>query len=123
MEKGKLRSLSIEIENGLLKIKSRINATEGITPTQSRPPVLCGDHHIAKLYIDYVHRRLHHAGAEATINECRTKYWISTRNTWPMGRVSRIYPGNDGVPRDTSSRRADKRRRASTTGQEDGGVS
>ncbi|XP_045495971.1 uncharacterized protein LOC123694550 [Colias croceus] len=77
MEKGKLRALSIEIEDGLLKIKSRISATEGITPTQSSPPVICGDHHIAKLYIEYVHRRLHHAGAEATINECRAKYWIT----------------------------------------------
>lgn len=76
-KKGKLRNLSIEIDSDVIRIKSRISAAANLSAAQQNPIVLCGDNHIARLYIEYVHRRLHHAGAEATINECRSKYWIT----------------------------------------------
>lgn len=76
IKSDKLRLLSLEKINGILSIKTRINAAYDVTEEQKRPPVLDGDHHATKLYIEYVHRRLHHAGVECTINECRAHYWI-----------------------------------------------
>lgn len=73
---SRLRPLAVEIVDGVIKLKTRIGATVGITEEAKSPIVIDGDHPTVKLYISYVHRKLHHASTEATINECRQHYWI-----------------------------------------------
>ena len=73
---SRLRTISVEIMNDVITLKTRIGKAQEITKEQMRPSVLDGNHYVTKLYIDYVHRQLHHAGVEATINECRQQYWI-----------------------------------------------
>ncbi|XP_075990323.1 uncharacterized protein LOC142985973 [Anticarsia gemmatalis] len=38
--------------------------------------VLDGNHPTVKLWVNSVHRQLHHAGVEATVNEYRQQYWV-----------------------------------------------
>lgn len=73
---SRLRPLATEIVNGVITLITRIDAAHNIDSSVKRPPVLDGDSHIARLYMEHVHRSLHHAGVEATINECRQHYWI-----------------------------------------------
>ncbi|KOB58252.1 RNase H and integrase-like protein, partial [Operophtera brumata] len=73
---SRLRPLAVELINGTITLKSRIGATRGITKQQKSPAVLDGNSTLAKLFIANVHRKLHHAGVEMTINECRQHYWI-----------------------------------------------
>ncbi|XP_073964374.1 uncharacterized protein [Choristoneura fumiferana] len=73
---SRLRPLSVELVNGVIVIKTRINAASDITEAQRRPPVLDANHPAVKLYIDFVHRQLAHSGVESTINECKQHYAI-----------------------------------------------
>ncbi|XP_049886664.1 uncharacterized protein LOC126381183 [Pectinophora gossypiella] len=73
---SRLRPIAVELVNGVIQLKSRINAATDITPQTRAPAVIDGDNHVTKLYVEYIHRRLHHASVEATINECRQYYWI-----------------------------------------------
>ncbi|GBP94294.1 hypothetical protein EVAR_99673_1 [Eumeta japonica] len=63
------------------------------------PPILSGDHHITRLYIEHTHRQLHHAGAEATINECRQRYYITRIRTVTRDNKA-VYsvPNKESVP-------------------------
>lgn len=82
----------MKLENGVLRVKTRINAAVDVNEERKRPAILDGDHHIATLYIDYVHRTLHHAGVESTINECRTRYWIIRLRTTARKVIHRCRP-------------------------------
>ncbi|GBP51145.1 hypothetical protein EVAR_33896_1 [Eumeta japonica] len=67
------------------------------------PPILSGDHHITRLYIEHTHRQLHHAGAEATINECRQRYYITRiRTVTRYNKAVYSVPNKESVPRLTS---------------------
>lgn len=73
---SRLKNLAIELVKGVLVIKSRIQKASDIPEYTKRPAVLDGRHPIARLYIDHVHRRLHHAGVETTLNEVKQRYWV-----------------------------------------------
>lgn len=73
---SRLRPLAVELKNGIITLKSRIGAATGITERQRSPAVLDGNTVFVKLFIDKIHRNLHHAGVETTINECRQHFWI-----------------------------------------------
>lgn len=73
---SRLRALSTVLVNGIIRIKSRVNAAAGVSETQKSPAVLDGNHRATKLWIEYTHRSLQHAGVETTVNECRQYYWI-----------------------------------------------
>ncbi|XP_022827044.1 uncharacterized protein LOC111356792 [Spodoptera litura] len=73
---SKLRQIPIELTDGIITIKSRISAAEGVGEYVKRPPVIDGDNKITQLYIEWTHRRLHHSGTETTINEIRQHYWV-----------------------------------------------
>ncbi|GBP93591.1 hypothetical protein EVAR_98435_1 [Eumeta japonica] len=75
-----------------MRIKTRIGRADGLTEMQKHPPILSGDHHITRLYIEHTHRQLHHAGAEATINECRQHYYITRLRTVTRGIIRRCIP-------------------------------
>ncbi|GBP84154.1 hypothetical protein EVAR_36670_1 [Eumeta japonica] len=69
------------MHDNIMRIKTRIGRADDLTEMQKHPPILSGDHHITRLYIEHTHRQLHHAGAEATINECRQRYYITRIRT------------------------------------------
>lgn len=73
---SKLRQFAVQLTDGVIVLKTRIGSVEEVPECTKSPPVLSGDDKIARLYIEYVHRQLHHSGVETTINECRQHYWI-----------------------------------------------
>lgn len=75
-KESRLHQLSVECVNGSLRLRSRIRAAENIKENVKSPLVVSGEHPTVKLWIKAVHRQLHHAGVEATINECRQQYWV-----------------------------------------------
>ena len=89
---SRLRSISVEIVNGAIVLKTRVGEATDVTESMKRPKILDGDHHIAKLYIEYTHRQLHHAGVEMTMNECRQHYWILRLRTMARMIVHRCLP-------------------------------
>ncbi|XP_072938854.1 uncharacterized protein [Epargyreus clarus] len=73
---SRLHRLSVKYENGALRLRSRIEAIEAVTNEVKNPMVLDGDHPTVKLWIHSIHRQMHHSGVEATVNECRQRYWV-----------------------------------------------
>ncbi|XP_073960633.1 uncharacterized protein [Choristoneura fumiferana] len=74
---SRLHRLSLIIDqHGILRLRSRIAAAADIEQEMYLPAVLDGDHHYCRLYIDWIHRRLHHSGVESVVNEVRQRYWI-----------------------------------------------
>lgn len=73
---SRLRQLSVVYTDGRLTLRSRIDATAQITENVKSPMIIDGDHPTVKLWIKNVHVQLHHAGVEATVNECRQQYWV-----------------------------------------------
>ncbi|XP_028042657.1 uncharacterized protein LOC114252372, partial [Bombyx mandarina] len=72
---SRLRNLSVTYADGILKINGRIGNIEGADVITS-PLVLDGSRRETRLMIDFIHRKMHHAGTEATIAECRQSYWV-----------------------------------------------
>ncbi|CAH2090792.1 unnamed protein product [Euphydryas editha] len=73
---SRLRLLSTTFVDGIIRVKSRVNAAAGVTESQKSPAVIDGDHRATRLYIEYTHRSLQHAGVETVVNECRQHYWV-----------------------------------------------
>lgn len=72
-----LRELSVfEDREGVLRLKSRIDAAMELPEERRQPPVLHGDHAYTRLYITWVHRKNHHAGTETVVNEIRSHLWV-----------------------------------------------
>ncbi|GBP97479.1 hypothetical protein EVAR_46152_1 [Eumeta japonica] len=98
------------MHDNIMRIKTRIGRADGLTEMQKHPPMLSGDHHITRLYIEHTHRQLHHAGAEATINECRQRYYITRLRTVTRDIIRRCIPcrikraSPPHLPRGTTSR-------------------
>ncbi|GBP59043.1 hypothetical protein EVAR_15046_1 [Eumeta japonica] len=90
--RSRLYKLSIEMHDNIMRIKTRIGRADDLTEMQKHPPILSGDHHITRLYIEHTHRQLHHAGAEATINECRQRYYITRIRTVTRDIIRRCIP-------------------------------
>nr|XP_037876984.1 uncharacterized protein LOC119630712 [Bombyx mori] len=72
---SRLRNLSVTYADGILRINGRIGNIEGAEVITS-PLVLDGSRRETRLMIDFIHRKMHHAGTEATIAECRQSHWI-----------------------------------------------
>lgn len=75
-KESRLHQLSVESRNGTLYLRSRIRAARDVEEKVKHPLVVDGDHPTVKLWIQSVHRQLHHTGVEATVNECRQQYWV-----------------------------------------------
>ncbi|XP_048483865.1 uncharacterized protein LOC125489998 [Plutella xylostella] len=90
--RSRLRHLAVVAENGILLLKSRIGRTLNIEQGVISPAILDGNHQITKLWIDYTHRHLMHAGAETTVNECRQHYWILRLRTVVKMMIHRCRP-------------------------------
>lgn len=75
-KESRLHNLSVEYVEDTLRLRSRIEAAKEITEEVRRPMIVDGNHPTVKLWICHIHRLMHHAGVEATVNECRQQYWI-----------------------------------------------
>lgn len=75
-KESRLHQISVEYINGAIRLRSRIQAVQDMTEDFKSPMVLDGDHPTVKSWVRAIHRQLHHAGVEATVNECRQQYWV-----------------------------------------------
>ncbi|XP_072930335.1 uncharacterized protein [Epargyreus clarus] len=74
---SKLRALSVHLdEEGVMRLRSRIDLAINISPEQRNPPVLDGGSSYTRLYIAWIHKLNHHAGAETVVNEIRSRLWV-----------------------------------------------
>ncbi|XP_037877003.2 uncharacterized protein LOC119630714 [Bombyx mori] len=72
----KLRRLDVVIEDGLLRLRGRIDAAQYIDAGCKRPIVLDGKHVIARLLIKHYHEAFQHGNHATVMNEVRQRYWI-----------------------------------------------
>lgn len=73
---NRLYTLSVYLDNvGILRLRSRITAAQDLDSCLS-PPVLDGSHKYMQLYIQNVHKKLHHSGLETIVNEIRQSLWL-----------------------------------------------
>jgi hypothetical protein len=63
-------------ENGILRIRGRIDLAENIHHDTKRPVILPRQHQITKLLMKCYHRIYHHRNNETVVNELRQKYYI-----------------------------------------------
>ena len=73
--KGRLGTLNPVIDEvGLLRVGGRI-AYATVASDTRHPIILPAKHHFTKLVIQYYHTKQLHAGAQATLNAVRQRYW------------------------------------------------
>ncbi|XP_045784625.1 uncharacterized protein LOC123880521, partial [Maniola jurtina] len=75
-KESRLYQLSVEYVNNAIRLRSRIRAAADVAEHFKSPMVLDGYHPIVKLWVKAIHQQHHHAGVEATVNECRQQYWV-----------------------------------------------
>ncbi|KAJ2948430.1 hypothetical protein O0L34_g7673 [Tuta absoluta] len=74
---SRLRHLSMIVdESGVLRLRPRTTAANDIQEEALSPAILDGNHPYCRLYIDWIHRQLHHSGVECVTNETRQRYWV-----------------------------------------------
>lgn len=74
---NKLIPLSPFLDNdGVLRMKGRLDATPYITVDLKQPMILDKDHHITKLLVMAFHNRFHHQNTETVVNEMRQRFWV-----------------------------------------------
>ncbi|XP_041974007.1 uncharacterized protein LOC121729533 [Aricia agestis] len=73
----RLASLSVHLEEGLIKLRGRVAAAEDISRETNNPVIMDGSHRYTKLYIQQIHEEMHHGGVEATVNEIRQRFWVT----------------------------------------------
>nr|XP_034840862.1 uncharacterized protein LOC117996834 [Maniola hyperantus] len=73
---SKLKKLDLEVNNGLLRLKGRINAIQGVAEDYKRPIVLDSKNKITKLIIENYHKRFNHGNHATVMNELRQRFLI-----------------------------------------------
>ncbi|XP_063636104.1 uncharacterized protein LOC134806710 [Cydia splendana] len=63
-------------EDNLIHLAGRIKAVEDIDPESRFPILLDGCHPVARLLVQYYHKRAGHANNEYVINELRQRFWL-----------------------------------------------
>jgi hypothetical protein len=66
----------LDENDGLLKLKGRIDATPYLSTEFKRPIILERKNYITTLLIAAVHKQFHHQLNEAVVNEIRKRFWI-----------------------------------------------
>lgn len=72
---SKIKRFNPFLDNGLLRLGGRLEHAH-LTPEQSHPIILDGDHHFTQLLISHTHIRLHHLGVRIVLSELRSTFWI-----------------------------------------------
>ncbi|CAH2102800.1 unnamed protein product [Euphydryas editha] len=73
---SKLKKLDVVLEEGLLRLKGRIDAIQGVTRDYKRPIVLDSKDKITRLIIEEFHCRFNHGNHATVMNEIRQRFWV-----------------------------------------------
>lgn len=74
---SRLLTLTPYLDNiNVLRVAGRIDKVEGVSHSATRPAILDGRHQIARLIVEYYHRKAMHGANELVVNELRQRYWI-----------------------------------------------
>ncbi|CAG4962097.1 unnamed protein product [Parnassius apollo] len=73
---SKLKRLDVVLEEGLLRLKGRVDAIQGVTRDYKRPIVLDSKDKTTQLIIEEFHRRFNHGNHATVMNEMRQRIWI-----------------------------------------------
>lgn len=103
-------------DEGVMRVKGRLEKSN--LNFESKHPIILPKGHFAKLLISHQHKLMKHAGCETLYANLREEYWnknniekgdivmIKNENTprltWPLGLVTEVYPGSDGLVRSVS---------------------
>ncbi|GBP08137.1 hypothetical protein EVAR_2928_1 [Eumeta japonica] len=75
-KESRLHGLSVTMDQGMIKLNTRISRVEGVGETTKSPAVLAGEHPYTRLYIAWTHVKMHHGGVETVVNELRQRIWV-----------------------------------------------
>lgn len=64
-------------EHGIVRVKGRIDAAEGVNDDMKRPIILPREHRITHLIIAHYHEKYHHVHHETVVNELRQRFVIA----------------------------------------------
>ncbi|CAB4008561.1 uncharacterized protein LOC110248158 [Paramuricea clavata] len=67
--------------NGLLRVGGRLSKSRSLPEDLMHPVILPKKSHITTLVIRHSHEKVAHAGRGNTLNELRSKYWITNANS------------------------------------------
>ncbi|CAG5013761.1 unnamed protein product [Parnassius apollo] len=73
---SKLKRLDVVLEEGLLRLKGRIDAIQGVTRDYKRPIVLDSKDKTTQFIIEEFHCRSNHGNHATVMNEIRQRFWI-----------------------------------------------
>lgn len=74
--KSQLKTLSPYLEDGILRVKGRIDKLQWGSKAMKRPIILPRHNRVTFLLIDSLHRHYKHQNNETVVNELRQEYWI-----------------------------------------------
>lgn len=63
-------------ENGVMRMRGRIDAAASISETAKHPIILDRHHYITSLIVNFYHQKYKHLHHQTVLNEIRQKYWI-----------------------------------------------
>ena len=72
---SKLGKLNPEYRDGLLRVGGRLRNAP-IAEDEKHPVILPKNHHVSKLIIQHIHRKIGHQGRNHILAELRQKYWV-----------------------------------------------
>lgn len=73
---SKLSKIDVTMEDGLIRVRGRIDAVKGLVSTFKRPVVLDSKHQVTRLLIAHYHTVFNHGNHATVINEVRQRYWV-----------------------------------------------
>lgn len=79
---GKISKFDIYLdEDGVIRMKGRIQKISGIEEEAKTPPIMDGRHRITRLLIEDYHRRCYHGNHATVMNEIRQLYYVTRLRT------------------------------------------
>ncbi|CAG9574696.1 unnamed protein product [Danaus chrysippus] len=74
--KSKLKRLDIAVNDGLIRIRGRIDAAEELDRDLRQPVVLDAKDDITKLILTHYHDKFNHGNHATVMNEVRRRFWV-----------------------------------------------
>jgi len=100
---SKLLNLAPYLENGIMKIRGRLDKSKSVSAEARRPVVLDPRHPYTVLLINHYHLEAKHVGQETVVNELRQKYWIfnaraAVKSSWNACNLCKINRAKPVIP-------------------------
>ncbi|GBP32511.1 hypothetical protein EVAR_23920_1 [Eumeta japonica] len=73
---SRLHSLNVKMEQGMVKLNTRISRTEGVEEETKNVAILAGEHQYTRLYIAWTYFKMHHGGVETVVKELHLRIWV-----------------------------------------------